>query len=100
MVIRAKVKIRPAQTQKQSAENRDDGPTEKFQQTNQGFWISRAKNELRIRVQAKGERPALEKKRKKTLGIISIFPLQASLAAAVKTGGGNATHITESVTHG
>ncbi|MNP13462.1 hypothetical protein D3C76_1057440 [compost metagenome] len=52
------------------------------------------------RVQAKRERPALEQKRKKTLGIISIFLIGSVAGAAVKTGGLNAMDIAESVTHG
>ncbi|MDP0995419.1 hypothetical protein, partial [Klebsiella pneumoniae] len=37
-----------AEYEQQPADNRDNGVPEKLQQTNQGFWISREKNELGV----------------------------------------------------
>ena len=45
---RTKVEVGPAEYEQQPANDGDNGVPEKLQQTNQGFWISREKNELRV----------------------------------------------------
>ncbi|MDN5595935.1 MAG: hypothetical protein L0G75_03655, partial [Pseudomonas sp.] len=74
---RTKVEVGPAEHEQQPADDGDNGVPEKLQQTNQGFWISREKKELRVGacMANDGSTRAADKKREKTLGIKAFFGL-------------------------